>query len=322
MVLTLFEDASDSLHGSGHDSHPAFPPQATSEKLMQKSPKARQHLWIILGPPAILLFDLVVPCIIYYSWYGVHRSQWERECEAYGASLDICPLERPEFDKHILGLAIISFGFGELYILIARVCRLLFHPKDCAPLLSNSRWELDATSWVYGVSMICALIPFVVSSTKEIPVLYLYSPAFLIGFLGVLMLITLVPFPIPIGIDSERRGLPLRPFIYYAAEDIIAVDCLQDREFRVRFNIRYEASIAFRNLFVHLTVWWLFGVCVYIGCLSAIIWTLEFHIAFGLSLGVLFSFLIIWGLVSCLWVRYAVRRQAKHERSTRGNTNV
>lgn len=301
---------------------PALPRRPTSEKLMQKSPKAKHHLWIILGPPAILIFDLVVPCIIYYSWYGIHVSRWRGDCKAHGGIPDQCPLTKPEFDKDILGYAIISFGFGELYILVARVCRLILHPKDCAPLLSNSRWELDATSWVYGVSMICALIPFVVSSTREIPVLYIYSPAFLIRFLGVLMLITLIPFPIPIGIDSERRGLPLRPFVYYAAEDMIAVDCLQDREFRVRFNIRYETSIAFRNLFVHLTLWWFFGVCVYIGCLSAIIWTVQFHIEFGLSLGVLFGFLILWALVSCFWVRYSVCRQAKHERATSGDTDV
>jgi Flp pilus assembly protein TadB len=138
----------------------------------------------------------------------------------------------------------------------------------------------------------------------------------------VLMLITLIPFPIPIGIDSESRGLPLRPFVYYAAEDMIAVDCLQDREFRVRLNIRYETSIAFRNMFVHLTLWWFFGICVYVGCLSAIIWTVQFPIAFGLSLGVLFTFIIIWALLSCLWVQHCVRQQARHERDLSCDTNV
>jgi hypothetical protein len=62
--------------------------------------------------------------------------------------------------------------------------------------------------------MICALIPFVVGGSKEIPILYLYSPAFLMGFLGILMLVTLVPFNVPIGIDSQARGTPLRPFVF------------------------------------------------------------------------------------------------------------
>jgi hypothetical protein len=164
--------------------------------------------------------------------------------------------------------------------------------------------------------MICALIPFVIGSSKEIPILYLYSPAFLMSFLGILMLVTLVPFNIPIGIDSQARGTPLRPFVYYAAEDFIAVDGLQDREFRIRLNLRYDSSKAFRRMFLFLTLWWILGISVYLGCLSAIIWTLEFHFAFGLSLGTLFAYIIVWAVTSYFWIRVEMKRQQKtYERS-------
>jgi hypothetical protein len=287
------------------------PPAPQYEKLAQKNPKLTDHLSMTIGPPIIILFDIVVPCIIYYTWYNSHRSQWLYDCRPYTNRGDTCPIPHPEFDTNILGYAIICFGFGELYILIARVYRLLWETKDCAPLLSRTRWELDATSWVYGVSMICALIPFVISSVKGIPTLYLYSPAFLMGFLGILMVITLIPFKIPIGINSHARGTPLRPFIYYAAEDFIAVDGLQDREFRVRYNARYNSSKSFRRMFTTLTIWWIFGVCVYLGCVSAVIWTLEFHFAFGLSLGVLFAYIIIWATVSYWWVQRKMDQQRK-----------
>lgn len=217
----------------------------------------------------------------------------------------------PEFNKQILGSSIISFGLGELYILIARVCRLLRHADECAPLLSRSRWELDATSWVYGVAMVCALIPFVVASSKQIPNLYLYSPGALMAFLGILMVITLIPLKIPIGINSQARGTRLRPLIYYAAEDFIAVDGLQDREFRIRYNARYDSSKSFRRMLLGLTIWWIFGVCVYLGCLSAIVWTLEFHYAFGLSLGVLFAYILIWAAVSYIWLQIEMERERK-----------
>lgn len=281
------------------------------EKLAQKRPKPTDHLSITIGPPIILLFDIVVPCIIYYVWYNIKRSQWGNDCQSYVDLGAICPLAKPEFDEKINGYAIISFGFGELYILIARIYRLIYQRDDCAPLLSRSVWELDATSWVYGVSMICALIPFVIGSSQSIPKLYLYAPAFLMIFLGVIMLITLIPFRIPIGINSHARGTPMRPFIYYAAEDFIAVDGLQDREFRVRYNARYDSSKAFRRMFVILTLWWILGVCVYIGCLSAIIWTLEFHYAFGSSLGVLFAYIIIWAASSYCYVEFEMERQRK-----------
>jgi len=188
-------------------------PRQSYEKLAQKKPKPTEHLSITLGPPMIILFDIVVPCIIYYVWHDTHRAQWEDDCRTYTARRAACPITKPEFDDHILGSAVASFGVGELYILIARVVRLLRHRDQCAPLLSRSRWELDATSWVYGVAMIMALIPFVIGSTKEIPQLYLYSPGFLMAFLGIIMLVTLIPVKIPIGINSHARGTQLRPFI-------------------------------------------------------------------------------------------------------------
>jgi hypothetical protein len=296
---------------------PPTPPSMSPpeyEKLAQKNPKPTDHLSITIGPPIILFFDLVVPCIIYYVWFDIHRSRWGRECTPYTSRGERCPVPKPEFNQDIMGYAIISFGVGELYILVARICRLLFHPEDCAPLLSRSRWELDATSWVYAVAMICALIPFVVGSTMAIPELYLYSPSFLMAFLGVLMVATLIPIPTPIGINSHARGTPLRPFIYYAAEDFIAVDGLQDREFRVRYNARYNSSKAFRRMFVYLTIWWIFGVSVYIGSVSAVIWTLEFHYAFGLTLGILFAWILIWAAVSFYWVKVEMHREKRRYR--------
>jgi hypothetical protein len=288
------------------------PPSLTRReaRLATKEAHPWQHIGLTLGLPMILLFDVVVPCIIYYGWYDSQRAIWQTKCKEQFLGVQPCPLNRPEFDKKVLGSAIASFGIGELWILIARVWRLFFHADQCAPLLSRSRYELDATSWVYFVAMLLALIPFVVGSSMEQPHLYLYGPSFIMGFLGSLMIITLwVPLRFPIGINSHARGTRLRPFMYYAAEDFIAVDGLQDREFRIRYNERYETNSMFRQFFVHLTMWWLFGVCVYIGCVSAVIWTLPFHQAFGLSLGVLFSYIAIWAAVTNVWLTIEMKRE-------------
>lgn len=279
-------------------------------RLMQKHAHPWEHLGITLGLPAIVLFDIIVPIAIYYTWYDTQKVSWQAECRARFAAQP-CPIPRPQFDKDIAGYAIISFGFGELWILLARVWRLYFRQAECAPLLSRSKWELDATSWVYAVAMLLALIPFVAGSSLEMPHLYLYGPSFLMGFLGLMMVGTILPIKIPIGINSHARGTRIRPFIYYAAEDFIAVDGLQDREFRVRYNERYESNVAFRRMFLWLTMWWILGVVVYIGCVSAVIWLCEFHIAFGLSLGVLFAYIAIWAAVSAAWVKLEMKRQRK-----------
>ena len=288
----------------------SMPPLRRKEtKLAQKEAHPWQHLGITLGLPMILLFDLVVPCIVYYVWYDQRIAEWNSNCREQFPNRT-CPIPKPEYNSDILGAAVACFGIGESWILVARVWRLFFRRDECAPLLSRNRWELDATSWVYGVAMILALIPFVVGADLEIPELYLYAPSFIMGFLGILMVITtLFPFKIPIGINSHPRGSGLRPFIYYAAEDFIAVDGLQDREFRVRYNERYETNKMFRRFFLYLTLWWILGVLIYIGCVSAVIWTLEFHYAFGLSLGILFSYIAIWAAVTAVWVNIEMKRE-------------
>ena len=108
-------------------------------------------------------------------------------------------------------------------------------------------------------------------------------------------------------------------------------------------------------MFLALTFWWITGVLVYLGCLSAIgtssiinsgfyidcfqftyacrywfflthasfvsdiemqltqfiVWTLDFHYAFGASLGVLFTYIIIWAAMSYFWVKIDMERQRK-----------
>lgn len=98
---------------------------------------------------------------------------------------------------------------------------------------------------------------------------------------------------------------------YYAAEDFFAVGGWQKKEFRVRYRQRYDSSIMFQKMIFELTVWWCSGIIVYIGCLSAIIWNTAFEVAFGLSLGLLFSFIISWSIMSYIYIQIALERERK-----------
>ena len=89
------------------------------------------------------------------------------------------------------------------------------------------------------------------------------------------------------------------------------LDGVQDRDFRVRYSDRYGSNKAFRRMFLYLTLWWIFGVATYIGCVSAVIWTLELHYAFGLSLGVLFSYIVIWAATSYVYVMWEIKRDRR-----------
>ncbi|CAN8100859.1 unnamed protein product [Discula destructiva] len=275
----LFEDP---------DAMPSIPiPEM--QKLTTNVP-AKDQISIILGPFVILFCDLIIPCIIYYAWRGAH-------------------LQGPEFDEEILGLAVLSFGIGEAYILVVRVWRLVKYKDECAPLLSKHRWELDATSWIYAAALLAGLIPFVVGSTLEIPELYLYSPGIYMAFLGFWALLSLIPFRLPVRVNSDEKGEWMQPLVYYAAEDFFAVDGWLKTEFRVKYRQRYATSIMFRKMIFEITVWWIAGIIVYIGCLAAVIFKNPFHVAFGLSLGVLFAFIVLWAICTYVYVQLALERE-------------
>lgn len=289
-----------------------LPPHRTLEKLAQKVVNPADQISMTLGGPIIIFFDLVVPCIIYYVWLHDARRTWSSACQAAGTPLSSCE-GKPEYTSWILGIAVVSFGFGEIYILLVRVIRLVHHRDECAPLLSRHWAELDATSWVYLTSLMIPLIAFIVStnSPEVVPWLYLYAPGFLMGFLAILSCITLIPFTLPIGINSDPRGSRLKPLIYYAAEDFIAVDGWQGRAFRQRFKNRYDQSKMFRRFFLYLTLFWIAGASIYIGVLGAVIWHLEFEYAFGVSFGILFSYITIWAGTTFVWVNWEMGREKR-----------
>lgn len=274
----------------------------------------RDHISIIIGPPIVLLCDLVAPNIIYYIWLGSIRGNWWRECHHYVQRGAACPIARPpSYDQYILGYSIIAFGVGEVYVLLARVLRLFREHEECSPLLSRHKWELDATAWVYASALITALIPFIVSTSinKAVPWLFLYAPGFLFAYLELWAIITLFPFKIPVRVDSDPVGTPVRPLVYYAAEDFMAVDAWQGRSFRRKYRARYDSSPMFRRMILELTWFWIIGCSIYLGCLSAIIWNLPFEYAFGSSLGLLFGWLIIWVSLMSIGVKWGLKREAK-----------
>jgi hypothetical protein len=96
-------------------------------KLANKESHPMEHLGLTLGGPMILLCDLIIPCIIYYTWYLKHRSSWKRDCREWHNRGEACPKELPQLDESIMGSAVACFGIGELYVLLARVWRHYSH---------------------------------------------------------------------------------------------------------------------------------------------------------------------------------------------------
>lgn len=307
---TSRDNANGALGDLSSRHYHTVPPTYDSDVMLEPEPgpltrkvRLRDQISIIIGPPAVLLLDLAAPCMIYYIWLDGARSRWKVDCAPYFNASRPCPIPRPVYDSHILGTSIVFFGLGELYILLARVYRLVRYHDTYAPLLSARWWQLDATAWIYASALIVGLIPFVVSVSvgQGIFWLFLYAPGFLIAYLEIWAIITLLPFKLPVQVDSDPVASPIQPLVYYAAEDFIAVDGCQGREFRRRYQARYRTSASFRHIMRHLTYFWIVGCTIYLACVSVIIWNLEFELAFGSSLGLLFFWVILWAFLTFLW---------------------
>lgn len=69
-----------------------------ARKTYAEGSKSNDNPSIFLGPQMMILFDLVIPCIIYYVWFDVNRAQWERDSQPHGVYSAVCPVVGPEFD--------------------------------------------------------------------------------------------------------------------------------------------------------------------------------------------------------------------------------
>jgi len=67
----------------------------------------------------------------------------------------------------------------------------------------------------------------------------------------------------------------------------------------------------FRSFFFWLQVFWIAGASIYIGVLAAVIWRLEFEYAFGVSFGVLFSYITIWASTTFAWANWEMHREKR-----------
>jgi hypothetical protein len=244
---------------------------------------------IIVCTLGLLFFDLVLPCIIYYTISA---------CTDLGIEIN-------------LGISCASLGLGELMELPLRGYRLYKDPSKYAPLGQNSKWGFDFLFWWYLIATVIGIVPYVISTCLEEPVLWLFlmTPGLLVGFVVLTAAVSAVPFRLPFRVSSDDRGERCKPFVYYVMEDFIAVDAGQMRIYREELRARWNASPVFRRLLWDVNMWWTLGGSTFIGGLAGMTWGLEFNLAYGLSFGMLFAWIGVWALGSIWMVRRDLRRE-------------
>lgn len=244
---------------------------------------------IVVCTLAILFFDLVMPCILYYTLNTL-------------TDINI---------ESVLGISCACLGLGELLELPLRGYRLYRYPEQYAPLGQKGKWGLDFLFWWYLIATVIGFVPYVVSTCFDTPILWLFlmTPGLLVGFAIMTTAVSAVPFKLPFRVSSDEKGERCKPFVYYVIEDFIAVDAGQMRGYREELKARWNASPVFKRLIWDINMWWTVGGVVFIGALAAMTWGLDFSVAYGLSFGMLFVWIGLWAIGSWLWVKRGLRRE-------------
>lgn len=157
------------------------------------------------------------------------------------------------------------------------------------------------------------VVPYIMATDLDYAIewLFLMSPGLIVGFAVATTAVTAVPFKIPVRLSSDAKGARCRPFVYYVIEDFIAVDAHQKRPFREELRARYAASRIFRAMIWEINMWWTIGGVLFIGGLAGITWAVPFPIAYGVSLGLLFVWIILWSMATIWWVKRALEIERK-----------
>ena len=247
---------------------------------------------IIFCTAGLLLFDLVLPCIIYY------------------ILSDLTSLN----DFTVLGLACASLGLGELLELPWRGYRLVKYRDEYAPLGQDKKWGFDFLFWWYLIATIIGIVPYVFSTSigdEPIYWLFLFTPGFLVGFAVFTTSLSAIAFRLPCRVSSDAKGERCKPFVYYVVEDFVAVDAGQKRGYRLEFKKRYDESPVFRRMIWDVNMWWTIGGVIFIGALAGMTWGLAFAVAYGLSFGLLWVWIGLWALGTLGLVQRALKMERK-----------
>jgi len=233
----------------------------------------------------ILMFNLALPCILYYVLKD-------------NTSLS---------DHALLGISSATLGISSSFDNPFRMWKLWKHRDLYGPLNDEVRWHMDFSMHLYSFALFPIFaIPLAVASSVNPPLhdFFLMSTPMLVAVPGLFFAYSLFRPRNRMWMSSDAPGTTMKPGAFYLFEDIGAVDFRLGKDFRRTLHERYEASPVYRDLMWYMTLWWACGCAFYFAVTAAITWTVRFGIAFGLVLGLLFAWLAVWAILSVIFAQY------------------
>jgi hypothetical protein len=213
--------------------------------------------------------------------------------------------------------AIITCVFGFVSgVEYARRGFQLVRPNPKYRPVGSGRWQFDATHFALAIPYTFMTAILVGFSIPYEPIVRGLATPFAVGdvILGAIFIWSAAAhvrgWKAPFRLSSTERGAIVPPFTFVVLEDVVAVDggC---PEFRTAAKLRWDASIIFRRLLLHLT--WFWGISsVLVGtAVLAIVATVNEAVGYGVGWGVPSLHAAISALITWQWVTYTLKRESR-----------
>ncbi|BGP73898.1 hypothetical protein NBRC10513v2_007317 [Rhodotorula toruloides] len=314
---SLTSTSSTSAPSSHSPLHLAAPPPAHTQGRDRSASNATQPETTILSPDRppplnfhfgwkgpllylvfLLVCNVLIPCLLYYLLRIYTR-------------LD---------DKELIGIGSAALGVSSCFDAPVRLWKLLRHRAKYGPLyypymadpafepagknrlmrnISRSWWHLDFTMHTYTLALFTFAIPLAIAPAIPLYNFFLLSFPMLVAPIMIVFGLTLRSWrSLRWWMSSDPPRTPTKPAVYYILEDVGAVDFRLGREWRKRCQARYAASPPFRTMMWWQTLYWTFGMAVFIGATAAVDWTTDLQLGFGLCISLLFIWALPWSFLS------------------------
>ncbi|KAI0017384.1 hypothetical protein F4780DRAFT_608873 [Xylariomycetidae sp. FL0641] len=229
------------------------------------------------------------------------------------------PLSQKTDLRYGIIFAIITSFFGIISGLeFAHRSWRLIHKEDKYRPLDGKRWRFDFTHWTLCAAYTVMTGILIGASIPEPPftrILAMPLPIFFIQ-IGVQMIVTgyMAARGIPslCKISSSPKGAPQPPMLLTIVEDIVGVDGGGARRYRANLMERYRVSRRFRVMLKQLNLFWGIGAVLNGAAIIAVIWETPQDVAYGIGWGEPLGFVIIWTIITVIWVRRGLRNEKKH----------
>ncbi|TFK37733.1 hypothetical protein BDQ12DRAFT_723815 [Crucibulum laeve] len=218
--------------------------------------------------------------------------------------------------KEIIGISSAALGLSSCFDAPFRLYRLVKYRRLYGPIGSDVWWHLDFVMWTYTFALLVFAFPLAIAPAIAFYDFFLMSTMMLVGPVGFVFFLSLLRPKTPVRISSEPIGSRMKPAVFYAIEDVAAVDFKHGRAYRRAMHDRrvtsslYHASPPFRQLMQQLTVYWTVAAVVYCGITAAVTWGSPLQFAFGWVLGQFFLWIGV-SAAGCVWI---VKRGMRRER--------